>query len=73
MEAENRESLLPDLRKESRRKYLAKRKEEKLSELKDDIMDDEFLFDEDQVRMKVFGQIFQTRKFLWIVFQQINY
>jgi hypothetical protein len=23
--------------------------------------------------MKVFGQIFQTRKFLWIVFQQINY
>jgi pre-mRNA-splicing factor ATP-dependent RNA helicase DHX16 len=48
MEAENREKLLPDLRKESRRKYLSKRKEDKLMELQDDIMDDEFLFDEDQ-------------------------
>ena len=52
MEAESREKLVPDLRKESRRKYLTKRKEDKLNELKDDIMDDEFLFDEDQLTEK---------------------
>ncbi len=44
--------MVPDLRKESRRKYLSKRKEDKLNELKDDIMDDEFLFDEDQLTEK---------------------
>ena len=52
IEAENRESLVNDLRKESRRTYLSKRKEDKLNELKDDIMDDEFLFDEDQLTEK---------------------
>jgi pre-mRNA-splicing factor ATP-dependent RNA helicase DHX16 len=52
MEAESREKLVPDLRKESRRKYLTKRKDDKLNELKDDIMDDEFLFDEDQLTEK---------------------
>ena len=41
-----------DLRKESRRKYLSKRKDDKLNELKDDLMDDEFLFDEDQLTEK---------------------
>ena len=38
--------MLPDLRKESRRSYLAKRKVDKLQELELDVMDDEFLFDE---------------------------
>ena len=52
IEAENRESLVNELRKESRRTYLSKRKEDKLNELKDDIMDDEFLFDEDQLTEK---------------------
>jgi len=52
IEAENRESLVNDLRKESRRTHLSKRKEDKLNELKDDIMDDEFLFDEDQLTEK---------------------
>jgi len=45
-EAEDREKMLPDLRKESRRQYLAKRKEDKMIELEADIMDDEFLFDD---------------------------
>ena len=45
-EAEDREKMLPDLRKESRRNYLAKRKVDKLQELELDVMDDEFLFDE---------------------------
>jgi pre-mRNA-splicing factor ATP-dependent RNA helicase DHX16 len=48
MEAMDRDNLLPNLRKESRRQYLAKRKEEKVQELEADIMDDEYLFD-DQV------------------------
>ena len=45
----NREKNLEDLRKQSRRQYLSKRKEDKLLELKDDINDDEFLFDESQL------------------------
>ena len=52
MENQNKEKILPDLRKESRRKYLAKRKEDKILELKDDIADDEFLFDESQLTEK---------------------
>jgi len=45
-EAEDREKMLPELRKESRRTYLGKRKEDKIQELEADILDDEFLFDE---------------------------
>ena len=41
--------MLPDLRKESRRTYLAKRKVDKLEELELDVMDDEFLYDETQL------------------------
>jgi pre-mRNA-splicing factor ATP-dependent RNA helicase DHX16 len=41
----DRDSLLPNLRKESRRAYLEKRKDEKVQELEADIMDDEYLFD----------------------------
>lgn len=48
-EAEDREKILPDLRKDSRRAYLAKRKVDKLEELELDVMDDEFLFDETQL------------------------
>lgn len=46
MEAMDREKMIPALRKESRRTYLAKRKEDKVQELEADIMDDEYLFDE---------------------------
>ncbi|XP_051163897.1 probable pre-mRNA-splicing factor ATP-dependent RNA helicase mog-4 [Leptopilina boulardi] len=41
-----REDLIPKLRVESRRMYLAKRKEDKVQELEADIVDDEYLFDE---------------------------
>jgi len=44
MEAMDRDNMLPNLRKESRRQYLAKRKDEKVQELEADIMDDEYLF-----------------------------
>lgn len=44
MEAEDRKKIVPKLRVESRRKYLEKRKEDKLAELEEDIVDDEYLF-----------------------------
>ncbi|KAG1698522.1 Pre-mRNA-splicing factor ATP-dependent RNA helicase DHX16 [Nymphon striatum] len=44
MEAEDRKNVMPKIRLESRRKYLEKRKEDKLAELEGDIMDDEYLF-----------------------------
>lgn len=46
LEKEDREKILPRLRVESRRKYLIKRKDDKLKELEGDILDDEYLFDE---------------------------
>merc|ERR1712008_462045 len=49
LDNENREKNLGDLRKQSRRQYLSKRKEDKMLELKDDIADDEFLFDDSQL------------------------
>lgn len=41
-----KEKLIPELRKISRRKYLEKRKDDKLQELEADIADDEYLFEE---------------------------
>ena len=49
LDNENREKNLGELRKQSRRQYLSKRKEDKMLELKDDIADDEFLFDDSQL------------------------
>ena len=49
MEAEDRHSIIPKLRIDSRRKYLEKRKGEKMVELEADIQDDEYLFDESQL------------------------
>ncbi len=46
-EAAEKEKLLPELRKKSRRAYLGMRKEQKLQELEEDILDDERLFDEE--------------------------
>ena len=48
-EQEDKEAMVPELRKQSRRDYLVKRKEDKMQELELDIMDDEFLFDESQL------------------------
>ncbi|XP_046445714.1 pre-mRNA-splicing factor ATP-dependent RNA helicase DHX16-like [Daphnia pulex] len=49
MEAEDKASVIPKLRVESRRKYLEKRKGDKINELEADIFDDEYLFDEQQL------------------------
>lgn len=46
LEAEDRKKIVPKLRVESRRDYLAKRKEDKLLELEGDIQDEEYLFSE---------------------------
>lgn len=47
IEAEDRDKMIPKLRVESRRKYLEKRKEDKIAELEADIIDDEYLFEEE--------------------------
>lgn len=47
LEAEDRDKMIPKLRIESRRRYLEKRKDDKLQELEEDIKDDEFLFEDD--------------------------
>ncbi|XP_037082662.1 LOW QUALITY PROTEIN: pre-mRNA-splicing factor ATP-dependent RNA helicase DHX16-like [Pollicipes pollicipes] len=49
LEAEDRAKAVPKLRVESRRKYLSKRKEDKMTELEADIADDEYLFDASQL------------------------
>ncbi|XP_030765418.1 pre-mRNA-splicing factor ATP-dependent RNA helicase DHX16 [Sitophilus oryzae] len=47
LENAEREKIIPKLRVESRRKYLEKRKEDKVAELEADIIDDEYLFEEE--------------------------
>jgi len=37
---------IPELRKKSRRDYLKKRRKDKLEELRDDIVDEEFLYND---------------------------
>ncbi|KAK2715119.1 pre-mRNA-splicing factor ATP-dependent RNA helicase DHX16-like [Artemia franciscana] len=49
MEKEDRSKIIPQLRKESRRTYLQKRKGDKLIELEQDIIDDEYLFAEEEL------------------------
>lgn len=49
---DDREKLLPKLRVQSRRDYLAKRKEDKVAELEADILDDEYLFEEAKLTRK---------------------
>lgn len=45
LESDDRDKMIPALRVQSRRKYLEKRKEDKLAELEADIADDEYLFE----------------------------
>ncbi|XP_025832794.1 pre-mRNA-splicing factor ATP-dependent RNA helicase DHX16 [Agrilus planipennis] len=47
LEIQDKEKMVPKLRIESRRKYLEKRKEDKVVELEADIVDDEYLFEEE--------------------------
>ena len=44
MAEQDRRKMVPDLRKESRRKYVKKREEDKLEEIEADIIDEEYLF-----------------------------
>lgn len=46
LEHEDRDKIMPQLRIQSRRKYLEKRKDDKVAELEADIQDDEYLFDD---------------------------
>lgn len=52
LEHEDREKLVPKLRVQSRRDYLAKRKDDKVAELEADILDDEYLFEEAKLTKK---------------------
>lgn len=52
LETEDREKLVPKLRIQSRRDYLAKRKEDKVAELEADVLDDEYLFEDTQITEK---------------------
>ncbi|KAA0202278.1 hypothetical protein HAZT_HAZT010229 [Hyalella azteca] len=52
LEKEDRSKVLPTLRIDSRRKYLVKRKDDKLKELAGDIADEEYLFDEETLTEK---------------------
>jgi len=47
LDADDKDKLIPRLRIESRRKYLEKRKDDKITELEADIRDDEYLFEEE--------------------------
>ena len=49
LEEQDRKNIIPKLRIDSRRKYLEKRKDEKVEELEADIRDDEYLFDDEQL------------------------
>ncbi|XP_062368252.1 pre-mRNA-splicing factor ATP-dependent RNA helicase DHX16 [Cinclus cinclus] len=49
MAEEDQKALIPELRKRSRREYLAKREREKLEELELEIQDEELLFGEDSL------------------------
>ncbi|XP_044743856.1 pre-mRNA-splicing factor ATP-dependent RNA helicase DHX16 [Chrysoperla carnea] len=49
LETEDRGKMIPMLRVQSRRQYLEKRKDDKIAELEADIVDDEYLFEEEQL------------------------
>lgn len=48
LEAVKREEIMPELRTKSRWRYLEKRKEDKMQEVEQDLLDDERLFNEDE-------------------------
>uniref|UniRef100_A0A0A9WZW3 RNA helicase n=4 Tax=Lygus hesperus TaxID=30085 RepID=A0A0A9WZW3_LYGHE len=64
LEVENQEKLIPRLRIESRRKYLEKRKDDKVQELEADILDDEYLFQEDELTERERKERAHKRKLL---------
>ncbi|KDR07390.1 putative pre-mRNA-splicing factor ATP-dependent RNA helicase DHX16 isoform X2 [Zootermopsis nevadensis] len=56
LEAEDRSKIIPKLRIESRQKYLKKRTEDKVAELEADIIDDEYLFQEQELTEKEYKE-----------------
>ncbi|GIY30037.1 pre-mRNA-splicing factor ATP-dependent RNA helicase DHX16 [Caerostris darwini] len=64
LEAEDRKKIVPKLRVESRRDYLAKRKEDKLIELEGDIQDDEYLFSDVKLTSKEKKELDYKKKIL---------
>jgi pre-mRNA-splicing factor ATP-dependent RNA helicase DHX16 len=46
METEDRKKIIPQIRKESRREYMKKRREAKLEDLEMTVQDEEYLFSE---------------------------
>eukprot|EP01134_Creolimax_fragrantissima_P004513 CFRG4513T1 len=48
-EEADKKNILPELRKQAREKYLKERKDRKLEELRDDIADEEYLFDQSKL------------------------
>lgn len=70
--AEERESLLPELRKVSRQEYLKKREAAKLDELKDMIEDEKYLFDGVKLSEQERRDIEYRRKVYELATQQIR-
>ncbi|GBM13433.1 Pre-mRNA-splicing factor ATP-dependent RNA helicase DHX16 [Araneus ventricosus] len=64
LEAEDRKKIVPKLRTESRRQYLAKRKEDKLLELEGDIQDEEYLFSDVKLTEKEERELKYKKKIL---------
>jgi len=60
----DREDTLDEIRKQSRRAYLKKREEQKVQELEDDIADDEFLFNEEELTKDELKQREYNKKLL---------
>ena len=70
--AEERDALLPDLRKVSREEYLKKREASKLDELKDMIEDEKYLFDGVNLSEQERKDIEYRRKVYELATQQIR-
>ncbi|XP_015907708.1 pre-mRNA-splicing factor ATP-dependent RNA helicase DHX16 [Parasteatoda tepidariorum] len=64
LEAEDKKKIVPKLRVESRREYLAKRKEDKLIELEGDIQDEEYLFSDVKLTEKEKKELQYKKKIL---------
>ena len=68
----DREDTLDEIRKQSRRAYLKKREEQKVQELEDDIADDEFLFNEEELTKDELKQREYNKKLLSLAKGEIS-
>ena len=69
----DREDTLDEIRKQSRRAYLKKREEQKVQELEDDIADDEFLFNEEELTKDELKQREYNKKLLSLAKGEISF